>query len=115
MVETNLLKRFKDQAVAYIKFAPENDWEWMAIAQHHGLPTRLLDWTTNPLVAAFFAVESASNTDGAIYAYRLRHFINTYETLDPFNPGKLMKKYIPRHITNRITAQSGLFTIHRTP
>ena len=110
-----MLARFKEQSVAHVNFDLENDWEWMAIAQHHGLPTRLLDWSTNPLVATFFAVESNDKTDGAVYAYRLRHFINTQETPDPFNPGKLMKKYFPRHLSKRITAQAGLFTIHRKP
>ena len=41
---------------------------WLFLAQHYGLPTRLLDWTENPLVAAYFAVLEHPNDDGCIWA-----------------------------------------------
>lgn len=49
---------------------PEDFGEALAYAQHHGLATRLLDWSENPLVATFFAVRENPESDGAICAFR---------------------------------------------
>ena len=56
--EKIILRLFKEQSVPHLTFVPDDDWEWLALAQHPGLPIRLLDWTRNSLVAAYFGFTS---------------------------------------------------------
>jgi hypothetical protein len=108
---------------------------WMQVAQHYGLPTRLLDWTQNAAVALFFACSSNQDTDGLV---TILNPIELNQRVDPrltrvFNAHKdsaIIKPYLeldgnavrrggrptiainPTWNTERIAMQQGAFTLH---
>lgn len=102
-------------AIAYDSDLPTNDWERLAIAQHFGLATCLLDWTYNPVVALYFCCSELPEKDGAVYCYDPDIFVKDStlpldEKLEINGGG-----YIPRSISTRIINQKAVFSVYSLP
>ena len=110
--EVAIFNEFQRHIPAYSSADTSNLWNVMALAQHHGLPTRLLDWTTNPLVAAYFACEGESDSDSAVWIVWGFDHENTPPL--PANPTDIKQVFCvtPWVTSPRIQAQSGEFTAH---
>ncbi|GJE75179.1 MULTISPECIES: FRG domain-containing protein [Methylobacteriaceae] len=115
--ERQLFQDFKREARLHVAMPGATDWDWLALGQHYGLPTRLLDWTTNPLIACFFAVASQpANEDAIVYAHPLggSSMIDPERGPGPFEIAEV-GFLLPSALAPRIASQKGLFSAHPDP
>jgi hypothetical protein len=130
--EARTLRIFKRKAHLYLEKTPppEDDFQWLALMQDHGAPTRLLDFTWSPYVAAFFALERAS-AEAAIWAvnpvrlrelHRERPRLGDLDRVSPQRPGNFARYFLrarrkfiwqgePFIMNRRLVAQSGTFLV----
>jgi hypothetical protein len=132
-------EEFVERAANLSDVRPANHWDWYFIMQHHGAPTRLLDWTEGALLGLYFAVRENRNSDAAVWvldAWELnKKVVHEDEVIPPGDPllsdkdklrykpwlGNRFEKgewprwpvaIYPTHITRRIGVQRSCFTIH---
>ena len=140
--EIEILSHFKKEASGILTHVPQEDnLAWLQYAQHYGVPTRLLDFTANPLVALYFCCQSESKTDGSFWIVntanfhrwsrdedickdeRLKHtrksiidhILLNMSSVNPSENEELTKDrpvlFIPPYIDQRMSAQSSRFML----
>jgi len=112
--ELRALASFKRRAIPYLKTQPKSDIQWLCLMQHHGLSTRLLDFTTNPLIALFFASDPSVLEDGEFIAAQYGRSYENVSDDNLFNRTHSFA-YHPPHITERIIGQQGCFVYSSAP
>jgi hypothetical protein len=127
--EERMLRVFKRKAHNFLSPVPphENHFEWLALMEHHGAPTRLLDMTWSPYVAAFFALENATDT-AAVWAINPAKVNDATArgakaaAIDPRKSDNFERHFLaaksefvwigePERMNHRLVAQSGTFAV----
>ncbi|MEM8557650.1 MAG: FRG domain-containing protein [Bacteroidota bacterium] len=89
-MERNLLKQFQKYAPREI-VERNTDWHWLSVAQHHGLPTRLLDWTYSPFIALHFATCDLNNHPGEAAAVWKVNYSQVHDLLQRSETAELRR------------------------
>lgn len=114
--EISYLEEFRRRAASLLSGDKHDEWRLLTVAQHAGSPTRLLDWSRNPLAALWFAVAASDGKNQAVVWQVMldeSDYVTDEERAE--SPFKLRrtKFFRPDHISPRVLAQESYFSVHR--
>lgn len=110
-MEIKSIEELKRRGASLVKGLYDDEPELLVLAQHFGLKTRLLDWTSSPLIALWFACADKREGDVFVYALDL-DFLEYEKNSSPFDKG-VTQVFQPKLSNPRIVAQHGWFTVHK--
>ena len=112
--ERVIFEDFKRKYSMFTDVRPKNDKEFLFLAQHYGLPTRLLDCTYNPLIALYFACNAEFDKDGIVFQC-MPFSMKVYDERDDILSFPDLTILVPNLTDVRYKNQNGLFTLYSRP